>query len=233
MSGTKNRGILVSVDGSAASDAAVAWATREATMRALPITLMHAVPPVVVGWPAGQLYADMPDWQRESAQQVLDQARKEVTTQVDSSETPEIHTEMTYSSVLPTLVDASRDAWIIVAGNEGLGALGRLLLGSVTAGLLHHAHCPVAVIHADEDATPATMHPCWWAPTDRPHRKLQSPWLLTRLPVGESTWLHCTRGATWASFPCSGWTGATARLGVTRYWPSVLPVGKNIIRTCG
>lgn len=159
MSGTKNRGILVSVDGSAASDAAVAWATREATMRALPITLMHAVPPVVVGWPAGQLYADMPDWQRESAQQVLDQARKEVTTQVDSSETPEIHTEMTYSSVLPTLVDASRDAWIIVAGNEGLGALGRLLLGSVTAGLLHHAHCPVAVIHADEDATPGHNAP--------------------------------------------------------------------------
>jgi len=45
-------GILVCVDGSVASDAAIAWASREAVMRQLPITLMHAIPPVVVGWPA-------------------------------------------------------------------------------------------------------------------------------------------------------------------------------------
>lgn len=37
---------------------------------------------------------------------------------------------------------------MVVAGSDGLGALGRLLLGSVATGLLHHAHCPVAVIHA-------------------------------------------------------------------------------------
>lgn len=159
MSETKKRGILVCVDGSAASDAAVEWATREAIMRAVPITLMHAVPPVVVGWPAGQLETDMPDWQRESAQQVLDQARKVVTSQVDGTGRPEIHTEITYSNVLSTLIDASTDAWMIVAGSQGLGALGRLLLGSVTAGLLHHAHCPVAVIHTDEDATPDSGAP--------------------------------------------------------------------------
>jgi nucleotide-binding universal stress UspA family protein len=52
---------LACVDGSVASDAAVAWATREAIIRQLPITLVHAVPPVVVGWPVGQLYADMPE----------------------------------------------------------------------------------------------------------------------------------------------------------------------------
>jgi nucleotide-binding universal stress UspA family protein len=57
------------------------------------------------------------------------------------------------------LIDASRDAWMIVAGGQGLGALGRLLLGSVTAGLIHHAHCPVAVIHADEDAVPPSDAP--------------------------------------------------------------------------
>ena len=72
---TRKHGIVVCVDGSAASDAAVAWATREAIMRHLPITLMHAVPPVVVGWPVGQVYADMPGWQQESGQHVVDQAR--------------------------------------------------------------------------------------------------------------------------------------------------------------
>lgn len=153
MSEAKKRGILVCVDGSAASDAAVAWATGEAIMRDLPITLIHAVAPVIVGWPAGQLYADIPEWQREGAQQVIEQARKSVAAGLNGAQRPEMRTEIIYSSVMPTLIDASKDASMIVAGSQGLGALGRLLLGSVTAGLLHHAHCPVAVIHAKEDGS--------------------------------------------------------------------------------
>ena len=73
---THKFGVLVCVDASAASDAAVAWGAREAMMRKLPITLMHAVAPVVVEWPVGQLYAEMPEWQQGDARHVIDQARK-------------------------------------------------------------------------------------------------------------------------------------------------------------
>ena len=156
---TKKFGVLVCVDGSAASDAAVAWGTREAIMRHLPITLMHVVPPVVVGWPAGQLYADMPEWQEDNGRHVIDQARKTLSASMGELEPPEIRTEMVYSSVVPALIDASKDAWMIVAGSQGLGALGRLLLGSVTTGLAHHAHCPVAVIHSNESAAPDSNAP--------------------------------------------------------------------------
>lgn len=156
---TTKHGILVGVDGSTASDAAVAWATREAIMRHLPITLMHAISPVVVGWPVGQLYAEMPEWQQENGRDFIDQARTTLTANLGESERPEIHIKMVYSSVVPALIDASKDAWMIVAGSEGLGALGRLLLGSVTTGLIHHAHCPVAVIRADEDAAPDSNAP--------------------------------------------------------------------------
>jgi nucleotide-binding universal stress UspA family protein len=57
-------GLLVCVDGSPASDAAVAWATREAVMRQLPITLLHVVEQIAVGWPVGQMFSETPQWQK-------------------------------------------------------------------------------------------------------------------------------------------------------------------------
>ncbi len=155
----KKYGVLVCVDGSAASDAAVAWGTREAIMRGLPITLMHAVPPVVVGWPVGQLYAEMPEWQYDSAQHVIDQARKTLGAGLGDAESPKIHTETVYSAIVPALIEASKNAAMLVAGSQGLGAVGRLLLGSVTTGLVHYAHCPVAVVHFDQGAAPDSSAP--------------------------------------------------------------------------
>ncbi|OBF93800.1 universal stress protein [Mycobacterium sp. 852002-51163_SCH5372311] len=145
-------GLLVAVDGSAASDAAVAWGTREAVMRDMPVTLLHVVAPIVVGWPVGRLYDDMPDWQNEAAQQVIAQARKVV--EASSGESPSlgVHTEVSYANVVPALIEASKSAWMTVVGSTGLGAVGRALFGSVSANLIRHAHCPVAVIHADQSA---------------------------------------------------------------------------------
>ena len=60
MSSTVTRsGILVGVDGSAESDAAIRWATHEAVMRHAAMTLMHVVPPVAASWPIGPMYADI------------------------------------------------------------------------------------------------------------------------------------------------------------------------------
>ncbi len=156
---TAKYGVLVCIDGSAASDAAIAWGAREAAVRHVPITLLHAVPPVVVGWPVGQLYTEMPDWQKDEAQTLIEQAYKTLAASLGDSKPSEIHTKMVYSRVVPSLIDASKDAWMVVVGSQGLGALGRLLLGSVTTGLIHHAHCPVAVIRSEEIAVPDSNAP--------------------------------------------------------------------------
>jgi nucleotide-binding universal stress UspA family protein len=50
------------------------------------------------------------------------------------------------------LRDASATADLVVVGSRGLGAFESAILGSVSHGILHHAHCPVAVVNARNEA---------------------------------------------------------------------------------
>ena len=142
-------GILVGVDGSAESDAAIRWATHEATMRGVLITVIHVVPPIPE-WPIPSWQAEIAEVCEQNARDVIEQARKTVVASRGESDPPDLRAEVVSSTVVPTLIDASQHARMIVMGSRGMGALGRFLLGSVSSGLVHHAHCPVAIIHADE-----------------------------------------------------------------------------------
>ncbi len=150
-------GILVGVDGSAGSDAAVTWSAREASMRHEPVTLMHVVQPVVVSWPVSAGQSSVAEWQEENARHVIDHGRKILDSALDEAQPQDIETEVLYSHPVDALVDASTKARMVVVGSHGRGALGRLVLGSVSRGVVQHAHCPVAVIHTDEASAP--VHP--------------------------------------------------------------------------
>jgi nucleotide-binding universal stress UspA family protein len=51
-----------------------------------------------------------------------------------------------HGSPASVLIDASRDADLLVVGTSGHGGFSGMLLGSVSQHCLHHAACPVAVI---------------------------------------------------------------------------------------
>ena len=144
-----NYGVVVGVDGTAGCRPAVAWAAEEAALRTLPITLLHAITPLVVSWPVGPVQASIAEWQEQQAYLAIEEARQ--TVQSATGGVPmDIRTETVSSSAVSTLVDASKTASILVVGSRGAGALSRALLGSVSSGVTHHAHCPVAVIRAGE-----------------------------------------------------------------------------------
>jgi len=141
-------GVMVGVDGSSSSRRAVQWAAHEAAMRNVPLTLVHVV--VTPSWgPAPWLLSDVPlpvpaeedPALEKSGRKIIADAIKIAEGSTRKIGRPEINSELFFSVPVPRLVDLSKDAQMVVVGR-----LRGVLLGSVSTGLIHHAHCPVAVI---------------------------------------------------------------------------------------
>lgn len=148
---TAQRGILVGVDGSPSAKVAVDWAAREAASRNVPLKLVYVLSsPVLMMWPEVPMPAEYGRWQEEQGRTTLGAAREVAERAAQQSGGVVAQTEMPTGPVVRTLVDLTEDAAMIVVGSRGLGAFARRMLGSVSSGLVQHAHCPVAVIH-DED----------------------------------------------------------------------------------
>ena len=150
--------IVVGVDGSPVSKVAVDWAAHTAALREAPLKLVHVLnPPVVMAFPEVPMPSGYLQWQEEEGRKLL--AAAVLTAQEAAllvGNPIEVTSEMVSGTSVPAMVEESRDAQMIVVGCRGRGALARGLLGSVSTGLVHHSHCPVAVIH-DED--PLIPHP--------------------------------------------------------------------------
>ncbi|WP_099040685.1 universal stress protein [Mycobacterium neglectum] len=151
---SKYHGIVVGVDGSTASDVATEWAARDAALRNVPLTVVHILPATSIGpWVDMPVSADYWSQRDRRADQVIDDAMQVVAEATSGAAGLTTQRRVVSGSAVPTLVDMSKDAEMVVVGRRGLGGVKRLLLGSVSSGLLHHAHCPVAVIHDEEPVT--------------------------------------------------------------------------------
>ncbi len=153
-----HHGVIVGTDGSPWSQAAVRWAAREAVMRHVPLTVVHVVTPISVAvsalaWPAGRVPPEVLEIQENDARGVIADAIKVVKDDTAGSDRPEIDSEILFGRYVSTLADLSKEAQLMVVGCRGRTGQHRLL-GSVSTGLIHHAHCPVAVIHDEVSSLP-------------------------------------------------------------------------------
>jgi nucleotide-binding universal stress UspA family protein len=145
---TTHRGIVVGVDGSPPSKVAVQWAAREAAMRNASLTLVHVIPTLRM-WPDVPTPSEIAQHFDEQGLGFLREGKTVAEEAMSGSDAIEVDAKLLKGAVLPSLVDLTKDVELIVVGCRGLGAIGRRLLGSISSGLVHRAHCPVAVIHED------------------------------------------------------------------------------------
>ena len=115
-------------------------------MRNVGLTVVHVSNPA---WPGVPVPAALSRLHEEEARRVIADAVQVVESVVREGDRPEIDSELACGPPVPTLIDLSEEAYMVVVGCRGQVAPDRILLGSVSTGLIHHAHCPVAVIHRE------------------------------------------------------------------------------------
>ena len=154
------RGIVAAVDGSPTSDTAVAWAAREASLRDVPLTVVYVEPSDEVGpWldlPISEEYLEERD--RES-NDIVSRSVDLAAAALTGRRSVPVERAVLRGPLMPSLLDLSKDADMMVVGCRGLGPLEGLLLGSTSSALVHHAHCPVAVVHEQSDAATVVTAP--------------------------------------------------------------------------
>lgn len=143
--------ILVGVDGSAAALSAVRWAARDAALRKVPLTLVHVVDAPLPEWFEVAALSDLRQSGGHRARDFIGSAIKVAEESTGECSPVQIDSKVFHSATVPTLVGLSTEVDMVAVGYGGHGGkLARSILGSVSSALVHHAHCPVAVIRDDE-----------------------------------------------------------------------------------
>ena len=146
--------IVVGVDGSEGSIAALRWALAEAHLRGSSVRVVHAYQSTqlpLLGVPAdmgaaGALAEDSEQVRRAAeteARNVIDEALHGVATAADGLEIERAAIE---GAAAQTLIEAARGAELLVLGSRGRGGFVGLLLGSVSQQCAQHPPCPVVIL---------------------------------------------------------------------------------------
>nr|WP_163549910.1 universal stress protein [Candidatus Frankia nodulisporulans] len=138
------RPIVVGVDGSDPSCAAVRWAADQAIAREAPLYLINAYRVYIAPFaPPTEYFVSL----HQDAEQLLADT---VTATLDDDLDLDLHLIAVDDSASRALLLAAQDAQLLVVGTRGHGGFAELVLGSTAHQCVLHAPCPVAVLHAQQ-----------------------------------------------------------------------------------
>ena len=154
----KHLGVVVAADGSPASDAAVCWAARDAAMRNIPLTVVHAVVTPMATWPPVPYPDSLLIGLEDEGRKIIAHAAKIAYEAMPTDAKSTITSKLVYSTPALALIKMSTEAELVVVGSSGRGLLARGVLGSVSSSVVRHAECPVAVIRDEDPLMPDPQH---------------------------------------------------------------------------
>lgn len=141
--------IVVGVDGSESSKAALVWAVRQAGLTGSTLEAVTAwrYPPMYGGYGLAPVSAVDPVNFDEIAAKTLGEAIAEA---VDPASPVAITTKVAEGNPAQVLLEAAEGAELVVVGSRGHGGFAGTLLGSVSQHVASHAPCPVVIIRGKD-----------------------------------------------------------------------------------
>jgi nucleotide-binding universal stress UspA family protein len=142
--------VVVGVDGSEGSVAALRWAARYAAATRTPVRAVLAwhYPTVASVPPVGHAPAAVT---REVEAQEAATLREAIAKAAPDAPSVRIDAEVRYGHPAELLIEESGRAGLLVVGRRGHGGFIGMLLGSVSLHCVNHAQCPVVVVHPYAD----------------------------------------------------------------------------------
>jgi nucleotide-binding universal stress UspA family protein len=137
--------IVVGVDGSQTAELATRWAAAEARRRGASLELVAAweVPAGNYGFGLAPITEDVVKGLMKAAEENIGNAIDVVRAEAADID---LTTFVAEGQAARVLLDAARDADLLVVGSRGLGGFRELLLGSVGQQCAHDATCPVVIV---------------------------------------------------------------------------------------
>lgn len=139
-------GITVGFDGSRGAYRALEWAMREAAIWHVPLTVLTVHWVAVSGWTGYPIVLPADEQPVERARRRAAEAIAKAAADLGEPSPAGVSVRAVIGLPGQELIRASEDADLIVVGARGTSPITRLLVGSVSIEVLHHAHCPVVVV---------------------------------------------------------------------------------------
>jgi nucleotide-binding universal stress UspA family protein len=136
----------VGVDGSSDSQRALEWAIKHAALEHAQLTVLAVHQVAASAWTSSAVTYPEDRAEEEKVRQAAEEAVNKTISRLGDARPASVAVRGVSGQPAQVLIEASRDADLVVVGARGGGGFARLMTGSVSSQVVNHSACPVVVI---------------------------------------------------------------------------------------